>query len=115
MRLISILLAGMVVIPATRTIDIPTQCLMPKPMMVMAQEGEGNPGHKAPPPGAFCAHGKGSDKDAPCKCHRECKDEDELDMFGEHTGRKITRVHEDPKCNHYCYATSCQCPVVNCD
>lgn len=111
MRLALTLAVVVAILPTSKTSDIPTHCLLPTP--VMAQDG--NPGHKAPPPGWSCSQGDKVPADHACSCHRECKDDEELGEDGIPTGKKVTRIAEDAKCKVFCFAKSCMCPVHNCD
>jgi hypothetical protein len=95
------------------TVAMGAHCLMPRPSTVTAQEG--NPGHKEPPPGWTCSQSKDTPKDHQCSCHRECKDREGLDEFGEGNGRKETYLAEDVKCRSFCFKDHCNCPVHNCD
>lgn len=111
MNILKFLIIFVLVIPKP-TYDIPIQCLLHEPS-VIAQEG--NPGHKEPPPDWSCAQEKGTPADHACTCHRECKDEQNIDENGEATEGTHTRVVEDAKCKSYCFQKHCTCPIHNCD
>lgn len=90
-------------------------CLLPRAQTIAAQEG--NPGHRQPAPGDNCTQDPKDTKnpDHACTCHRECKDEADVDEFGQSNGGTHTVVKEDAKCTKFCYKDHCMCPVHNCE
>ncbi len=110
----TIILAFALLGVATQTIKPPTMgahCNMPRPVLLMAQEG--NPGHHEPPPGWNCANTAATPADHKCACHRECKDSTTENEDGSQS--TSTTVVEDPKCRAYCFKDHCSCGVHNCE